>query len=461
MNDVADVDYAVRSAHEAFERYRRTTPRRRAQLILRWHELITHAKKDIATIVTYETGKPRAEALGELDYALGFTWWFAGEAERIQGTVGHSSVATRRTITIKQPIGVSVALVPWNFPVAMILRKASAALAAGCTMIIKPSPETPLSVLALVELAIRAGFDKAALTVLTTDIQCTPALSESLCKHELVRKVTFTGSTRVGKLISRHCSEGLKKLTLELGGNCPFIVFDDADLEKAVEALVQLKWRHAGQACITANRVYVQKGVYEAFERLLVEKSRKLKIGHGAVEGTTFGPLTTPGGVDKVESHVRDAISHGGRLALGGTRPTGQTGYFFSPTIVVDANEDMLVANEETFGPLCALFCFESEIQVVDWANRTSMGLASYVFTQDLSRTWRLLESLEAGMIGLNTGMLPRPQVLRSIDSSVRRKPIRRGIAIWWDQRVRLWQGVRQRCCSERVSHHKVRNFDR
>ncbi|KAJ5094046.1 hypothetical protein N7456_009907 [Penicillium angulare] len=380
-NDTEDVNFAVQTSHDAFQRYRYTTPRRRAQMLLRWHELITAAKSDIATIVTYETGKPRAEALGELDYALGFTWWFAGEAERIQGTVGHSSIPNRRVITIKQFIGVSVALVPWNFPVAMILRKASAALA-----------------------AVRAGFDKAALTVLTTDMKRTPGLSESLCKHPLVCKVTFTGSTRVGKLISHHCSDGLKKLTLELGGNCPFVVFDDADLEKAADALIQLKWRHAGQACITANRVYVQKGVYSAFETLLAEKTKKLKIGHGSAKDTTLGPLTTLAGVDKVESQVKDAIAQGGRLVLGGSRPDGLNGYFYSPTIIAEANEKMMVANEETFGPLCALFSFDTEDEAVTCANNTSMGLASYVFTRDVNRTWRLLESLEAGMIGLNTG---------------------------------------------------------
>ncbi|KAJ5981169.1 hypothetical protein N7522_013984 [Penicillium canescens] len=288
-----------------------------------------------------------AEALGELDYALGFTWWFAGEAERVQGTIGSSSIADRRVLTIKEPIGVSVALVPWNFPVAMILRKASAALAAGCSMIIKPSPETPLSVLALAELAVRAGFDKAVLTVLTTDLESTPALSEALCKHQLVRKVTFTGSTRIGKLIAQHCSYGLKKLTLELGGNCPLIVFNDADLAKAVHALTLLKWRHAGQACITANRVFVQSGVYDEFQRLLVEETRKLKLGHGAATGTTIGPLTTPAGVDKVDAQVKDALSKGGKLLFGGVKPSDRKGYFYPPTIVSRSSRTELNAGSQ------------------------------------------------------------------------------------------------------------------
>ncbi|KAJ5287585.1 hypothetical protein N7478_003271 [Penicillium angulare] len=395
-NDAEDVNYVVQTSQDAFKRYCCTTPRRRAHMILRWHELITAAKRDIATIFTYETGKPRAEALGELDYALGFTWWFAGEAERIQGTVGHCSIANRRIITIKQPIGVSAALVPWNFPVTMILRKASAALAAGCTMIIKPSPETPLSVLALAELAVRAGVGKAALTVLTTDMKRIPGLSESLCKHPLVRKVTFTGSTRVGKVISHHCSDGLKRFTLELGGNCPFVVFDDADLEKAADALIQLKWRHAGQACITANRVYVQNGVYSAFETLL--KAKDWSWISKRYDSWSFDNAR---GVDKVESHVKDAIAQGGRLVLGGSRPAGLTGYFYSPTIIAEASKKMMVADEKTFGPLCALFRFDTEGEAVAWANNTSMGLASYVFTRNVNRTWRLLE---AGMIGLNTG---------------------------------------------------------
>ncbi|KAH6953599.1 Aldehyde/histidinol dehydrogenase [Fusarium avenaceum] len=404
-NDAQDVDAAVKTSHAAFERYRTTTPRQRAKWMLRWHDLISASKDDLATIITYETGKLRAEAFGELEYALGFPWWFAGEAERTHGTVGHSAIANRRIITIKQPIGVAVALVPWNFPVAMILRKASAALAAGCTMIIKPSPETPLSVLTLAELAVRAGFDQGVLTVLTTDLNCTPDLSESLCKHPLVRKVTFTGSTRIGKLIARHCSHGLKKVTLELGGNCPFIVFNDADIRKAVDALVLLKWRHAGQACITANRVLVQSGVYDEFQRLLIDETRKLTIGHGDSKSTTLGPLTTTVGVDKVESQVKDALANGGKLVHGGKRPDNLGGgYFFEPTIISDANLNMQVATEETFGPLCALFKFDNEEEAVRTANDTSMGLASYFFTRDVNRSWRLLEKLEAGMIGMNTG---------------------------------------------------------
>lgn len=349
-----------------------------------------------------------SEALSEVDYALGFAWWFAGEAERIRGSVAVPSVNNRRTIIVKQPIGVCVALVPWNFPVAMIIRKVAAALAAGCSMIVKPSPETPLSVMALADLAHRAGVPAGVLNVITTDNQNTSTVSERLCKHPLVRKITFTGSTIVGKLIAKHCTEGLKKLTLELGGNCPFIVFNDADLDDAVAALMILKWRTAGQACTHANRVYVQSGVFDKFSQKMLEETQKIRVGHGATQGTTMGPLTTSRGVQKIERHVADALGKGGRLLCGGQRPELSKGYFFNPTIIANMSSDMLTSQEEIFGPLLGLYRFESEDEAVKMANDTSMGLASYFFTKDVDRTWRLLERLEAGMIGMNTGKYPR-----------------------------------------------------
>lgn len=352
----------------------------------------------------YETGKPLAEATGEVDYALGFAWWFAGEAERIRGSVGQPSVSDRRTFVIKQPIGVSVALVPWNFPVAMIIRKVAAALAAGCSMIVKPSPETPMSVMALADLALRAGLPAGVLNVISTDNSNTPAVSERLCKHDLVRKVTFTGSTKVGSLIAKHCSEGLKKVTMELGGNCPFIVFDDGDLDKAVAALMILKWRTAGQACTHANRVYVQSAVHDRFCELLLAATRRIRVGHGAESETTMGPLTTPRGIQKLQEHIADAISKGGRILCGGKQKAGLKGYFFEPTIIASMSDDMLSTREEIFGPLLGVYMFDTEKEVVKKANDTKMGLASYFFTRDVSRTWRLLENLEAGMIGMNTG---------------------------------------------------------
>ncbi|RJE21982.1 succinate-semialdehyde dehydrogenase [Aspergillus sclerotialis] len=404
VNKVQDVNEFVTTSQAAFLKYQHVNPRQRAKMLLEWHRLITNAREDIAKLVTYETGKPLTEARGEVDYALGFAWWFAGEAERIRGSVAIPSISDRRTFVVKQPIGVSVALVPWNFPVAMIIRKVAAALAAGCSMIVKPSPETPLSVLALGDLALRAGFPPGVLNIITTDNSNTPAVSEALCKHPLVRKVTFTGSTAVGRVIAKHCSDGLKKVTMELGGNCPFIVFNDGDLDQAVAALMILKWRTAGQACTHANRVYVQSGVYDEFAKRMLQATRQLRVGHGADSSTTMGALTTPRGIEKLEKHVADAVSKGGKVLCGGKTPSGLDGYFFEPTIISGMTSSMLTTNEEIFGPLLGLYRFETEEEAVEAANNTSMGLASYFFTRDVNRTWRLLENLEAGMVGMNTG---------------------------------------------------------
>lgn len=391
-NGAEDVDAAIESAHKAFQEYKIMNPRKRAELILAWHNLITENKDDIAKILTFETGKPLAESYGELAYSLGFTWWFTGEAERIQGSVQVPAAPNRRTFVIKQPIGVAVALVPWNFPIAMILRKAGAAFAAGCTMVVKPSPETPLTCLTLAHLARKAGFPPGVFNVLTTSLDNTPALSEAMILHPLTKKVTFTGSTRVGKLVAGLCARGLKKCTLELGGNCPFIVFDDANLEQALEQFMALKWRHAGQACITANRLYVQAGVYDKFTQMLVEKTKALKMGHGSKEGTTLGPVTTPRGLSKAEAQAEDAIKNGAKLVLGTGKAEknatenegsgqgkGVGGYFMAPTVLTGMTADMLMAREETFAPVCGLFKFETEEQVVKWANETSMGLGKLI----------------------------------------------------------------------------------
>lgn len=404
INTDSDIEAAVHSSHAAFKHYRTLSPRTRAKLLLAWHDQISASRTDLASILVHETGKPHAEALAELDYALGFPWWFAGEAERIQGTTSVPAAPNRRILTVKQPIGVAVALVPWNFPVAMVLRKAGAALAAGCTMIVKPSPETPLSCLALAHLAEKAGIPPGVLNVLTTDLENTPTLSEALCKHPLVKKVSFTGSTAVGKIVARHCAEGPKRVTLELGGNCPFLIFDDADLQQALDALMLLKWRHAGQACISANRVYVQTGVMEKFSTMLVDTTRKLVQGHGAEQGTTIGPLTTPRGIAKAESQLADATRLGAKVLLGGSPAPNNPGYFFPPTIITNTSSNMLISREETFAPICALYAFGTEAEAVELANATSMGLASYFFTKDVDRTWRLMEDLEAGMVGANTG---------------------------------------------------------
>lgn len=401
-SEAQDVDSAVQSAQEAFLVYSQWTPRRRAQLLMKWHELIVAARDDLARLLVYETGKPLAEAYGELDYSTGFTWWFAGEAERIQGTVFSPATAGRRVFVIKQPVGVAAALVPWNFPIAMVLRKAGAALAAGCTMVVKPSPETPITTLCLAHLASRAGFPPGALNVLTTSLENTPSVAEALCLHPLVKKVTFTGSTRVGKLISGLCARNLKKVTLELGGNCPFIVFDDADLEQALGQLIALKWRHAGQACISANRVYVQAGIHDRFVEALASRTKQLKVGHGIEDGTTMGPVTTPRGLDKAEQLHQDAVRKGAKVVIGtGKRQDGATGYFMAPTILTGITDDMQLATEEMFAPVLGVFKFDTEQDAVKKANDTSMGLASYVFTKNVDRLWRMFEKLEAGMIGL------------------------------------------------------------
>ncbi|GKT88874.1 succinate-semialdehyde dehydrogenase [Colletotrichum tofieldiae] len=405
--DRSDVDSVVISAHEAFQAYRLENPRSRAKKLLQWDRLIRENRDDIAQVLTHESGKPLAEAQGELDYALGFTWWFAGEAERIRGNISTASAPNRRVLVIKQPIGVAVALVPWNFPIAMILRKAGAALAAGCTMIAKPSPETPLTCLILANLATKAGFGPGVFNVITTSLKNTPEVAEALCKHPLTKKVSFTGSTSIGSLIAKHCAEGLKKLTLELGGNCPFIIFDDCNQEQALEQLLALKWRHAGQACITANRVYVQESIYEEFLEKLVERTKKIKMGHGSKSDTTMGPLTTPRAIPKAQAHVRDAVKAGAKVVHGGHagREVGlEAGYFYEPTILRDMKQTMLISREETFAPVLGVYRFSTEDEAVQWANDTSMGLASYFFTKNIDRTWRLMEKLEAGMIGMNTG---------------------------------------------------------
>ena len=402
-NGPEDADAALKSSYKAFQTYGKVNPRIRAQTMMKWHNLITENQDDICKILTYETGKPLAEAYGEMAYSLGFTWWFAGEAERITGTVAVPSAPNRRTFLIKQPIGPAVALVPWNFPIAMILRKAGAALAAGCTMVVKPSPETPLTVLALAHLATEAGFAPGVLNVVTTSLENTPSLSEALIKHPYTKKITFTGSTRVGKLVAKLAAEsGPKKITMELGGNCPFIIFDDADLEGAMAQLMALKWRHAGQACITANRVYVQAGVYDKFANMIKEKTSALVVGHGGEKGTTMGPVTTPRGLDKAEAQAEDAVKNGAKMILGtGKRGGGHKGgYFMEPTILTGMKADMLMSREETFAPVMGLYKFDTEEEVVKWANDTSMGLASYAFTKNVDRMWRMLENLEAGMIG-------------------------------------------------------------
>ena len=459
-NDASDVDDAVKQSHEAFLEYKKVSPRQRAQWLYKWDQLIRENKEDIATILVYETGKPRSEAYGEIDYSTGFTWWFAGEAERIQGTNFVPALANRRIFTIKQPAGVAAALVPWNFPIAMILRKAGAALAAGCTMIVKPSPETPITVLALAHLALKAGFPKGALNVLTTDLDKTPELSEALCRHPLIAKVTFTGSTRVGKLVAKICSDNLKKVTLELGGNCPVLIFDDANIEQAMSQIFALKYRHAGQACITANRIYVQSGIFDKFLERWNAETDKIVVGHGSDEKTTMGPVTTPRGAQKALELVEDAKKKGAKIHKGGNKIDGKGGYFFEPTVITGVTPDMDIANEEVFSPICTFIKFETEEEAVKKANDTSMGLASYLFTKNVDRMWRLFESLEAGMIGLNTGKpnTKQPSTQSKFFNSDRQL-ISRRVTVWWYQAKWIRKGVWKRRGCKRVPDHKDRHL--
>lgn len=407
-----DVEPAVQAAYAAFQSWSKTTPRHRAQRLLAWHQAIVAAKEDLARILVHETGKPYAEAIGEIDYATTFTWWFVGEAERGHGSTLNSAIGGRRALVIKQPIGVAAALVPWNFPIALAVRKAAAALAAGCTMIVKTSPETPLTAVALAHLALKAGIPKGALNVLTTSLDNTPSVAEALCLHPLIKKVSFTGSTRVGKIISGLCARNLKKTTLELGGNCPFIVFDDANIKQTMPQLMALKWRHAGQACITSNRVYVQSGIYDKFVEELVSQTKAIRLGHGMDEGVTMGALTTPRNLSKAEELYEDAVAKGAKTVLGNGKREDRGGYFMSPTIVTGATDEMLMTHEEIFAPVLGVYRFETEEEVTRRANDTPLGLSSYVFTKNVDRLWRMFENLEAGMIGLVS--VPRARAERN-----------------------------------------------
>lgn len=359
-------------------------------------------KDDLALIMTCEQGKPLAEAAGEVVYAASFIEWFAEEARRVYGETVPSTAIDRRILVLKEPIGVTAAITPWNFPAAMLTRKAGPALAAGCAMVVKPAPETPLSALAFAELARRAGVPAGLLSVVTGDAV---VIGGELTANPTVRKLSFTGSTNVGKLLMRQSAETVKKLSLELGGNAPFIVFDDADLDAAVEGAMVSKYRNTGQTCVCANRLYVQRGVYDAFAAKLVEKVQALKIGHGTETGVTQGPLINTSAVGKVEAHVADALAKGARVLTGGKRHA-LGGSFFEPTVLADVSADMRVASEETFGPLAPLFSFETEQEVIAAANASESGLASYLYSRDLGRVFRVAEALECGMVGVNTGLI-------------------------------------------------------
>lgn len=398
----AETRRAIAASHAAFRLWRKQTVKARATVLRAWHALILQHADDLALILTSEQGKSLAEAKGEIVSNAAYLEWFAEEGKRAYGDVIAPPSNDKRIVVIKQPIGVCAAITPWNFPNGMITRKAGPALAAGCAMVLKPASQTPLSALALAELALRAGVPPGVFNVVTGAAQ---AIGTELCHNDLVRKITFTGSTEVGAWLSREAAGTIKKLSLELGGNAPFIVFEDADIDAAVEGVLMSKYRNSGQTCVCANRIYVQDSIYDDFAARLVAKVAELKLGNGMDAGVTQGPLIDENAVRKIEQHIADALAKGGKLALGGKRHA-LGGSFFEPSVVLDANSDMLVATEETFAPLAPLFRFGSEEEVVAMANATQFGLAGYFYSRDLGRVWRVAEELEVGMVGINTGMI-------------------------------------------------------
>ncbi|QYF95639.1 NADP-dependent succinate-semialdehyde dehydrogenase [Massilia sp. PAMC28688] len=393
---------AIEAASAAWPAWRSKTAKERSVILRKWHDLMLENADDLALIMTAEQGKPLAESKGEITYAAAFIEWFAEEAKRVEGDTLQSPWPDRRLVVTKEPIGVCAAITPWNFPAAMITRKAGPALAAGCTMVVKPAELTPFSALALAALAERAGVPKGVFSVITGDSR---AIGGEMTSNPIVRKLTFTGSTEVGRVLMEQCAPTIKKLSLELGGNAPFIVFDDADIDAAVEGAIASKYRNAGQTCVCANRLYVQDGVYEQFAEKLVAAVARLKVGNGQEAGVTQGPLIEEKAVTKVEEHIADALSKGARLLAGGKRHAlGHS--FFQPTVIADVTSEMQVATEETFGPLAPLFRFKTEEEVIAMANNTEFGLAAYFYARDIGRVWRVADALESGMVGVNTGLI-------------------------------------------------------
>ncbi len=398
----ADARRAIQAAAEAFPAWARRTAKERAAILRRWHDLMLAHQEDLAALMTAEQGKPLAESKGEIAYAAAFIEWFAEEGKRLYGDVIPPHQADKRLFAIRQPVGVVAAITPWNFPAAMITRKAGPALASGCTFVCKPASQTPYSALAMAELASRAGVPPGVLNFVTGDAR---AIGGELTTNPLVRKLTFTGSTAIGKQLMAQCSGTLKKLSLELGGNAPFIVFEDADLDSAVEGAIASKYRNTGQTCVCANRLLVQAPVYEAFTAKLVAAVSELRVGDGLRGPTDQGPLIDAQALAKVEEHISDAVAHGARIVHGGRRHS-LGGTFFQPTVLTNVRPEMMVAREETFGPVAPLFRFDTEEQAIRMANDTEFGLAAYFYTRDLARAWRVGEALEYGIVGVNTGLI-------------------------------------------------------
>ena len=403
-----DAEAAIAAANAALPAWRGKTSKERSILLRKWYDLLMANVEDLGRIMTAEQGKPFAEAKGEVMYGASFVEWYAEEAKRVNGETLPQFDNTRRLTVIKQPIGVCAAITPWNFPLAMITRKVAPALAAGCTVVIKPAELTPLTALAAGELAIRAGIPAGVINLLTADSDNSIAAGKVFCASDIVRHISFTGSTEVGRILMAQSAPTVKKLSLELGGNAPFIVFDDADIDSAVEGAMASKYRNAGQTCVCANRIYVQESVYDTFVQKFAAKVKALKVGNGFEEGVVQGPLIEPAALEKVTRHVEDAKAKGGVVLAGGKALNGQ---FFEPTVIGNATSDMMCAREETFGPFAPVFKFKTEQEAIDAANNTEFGLASYFYSRDIGRIYRVSEGLEYGMVGINVGIIATEHV--------------------------------------------------
>ncbi len=403
-----EAEQAIAAANTAWGPWKTKTAKERSIILRKWFDLLMANQDDLGRIMTAEQGKPLAEAKGEVAYGASFVEWFAEEAKRVNGETLPQFDNNRRLLVLKQPIGVCAAITPWNFPLAMITRKVAPALAAGCPVIIKPAELTPLTALAAAELAIRAGIPAGVLNMITADADNSIAVGKVICASDVVRHISFTGSTEVGRILMAQSAPTVKKMSLELGGNAPFIVFDDADIDSAVEGAFASKYRNAGQTCVCSNRLYVQAGVYDEFVKKFAAKVATAKVGNGFEDGVNQGPLIEEAALQKVQRHVDDAVAKGARVLVGGKRLAGQ---FFEPTVVADATADMLCAKEETFGPFAPVFKFHTEQEAVDAANHTEFGLASYFYSRDVGRIFRVAEALEYGMVGINVGILATEHV--------------------------------------------------
>lgn len=403
-----EAEQAIAAANAAWGPWKTKTAKERSAILRKWFDLLMANQDDLARIMTAEQGKPLAEAKGEIAYGASFVEWFAEEAKRVNGETLPQFDNNRRLLVLKQPIGVCAAITPWNFPLAMITRKVAPALAAGCPVVIKPAELTPLTALAAAELALRAGIPAGVLNMITADADQSIAVGKVICASDVVRHISFTGSTEVGRILMAQSAPTVKKMSLELGGNAPFMVFDDADIDSAVEGAFASKYRNAGQTCVCSNRLYVQAGVYDEFVNKFAAKVATAKVGNGFEDGVNQGPLIEEAALQKVQRHVDDAVAKGARVLVGGKRMGGQ---FFEPTVVADATADMLCAQEETFGPFAPIFKFDTEQEAVDAANHTEFGLASYFYTRDVGRIFRVAEALEYGMVGINVGILATEHV--------------------------------------------------